>query len=235
MTDLTFDASISEPRRLPWGALASLGLHGALALAVIFLSPLRELVVPPPEPVAVEIITAQQFAALQAADASPPLAAPAPSADTAPATQPDATTATPAPAPAAATGMIAATEFYAANMLREPGMARIRQTLTTLADSERIVQLCNIEALEQIRRAVPAFHPDTMVAYAMSDMMWQGMTLTAEGGAFRSRRQWYGVAFHCTVASGYGGVAAFDFKLGEPIPQSDWEAHNLNVEDADDD
>ncbi|MDO8359348.1 MAG: DUF930 domain-containing protein [Devosia sp.] len=220
-------------RREPMlGVGLSLVLHGGFLALALLLVPQRPLEPSPPAPVDVEIVSPDEFAALQPAEA-PPLAAPAPSADAAPAAQPDATTA-PAPA-AAATGVIAATEFYAANMLREPGMARIRQTLTTLADSERIVQLCNIEALEQIRRAVPAFDPDTMVAYAMSDMMWQGMTLTAAGGAFRSRRRWYGVAFHCTVAAGYGGVTAFDFKLGEPIPESDWDAHNLNVEDADDD
>jgi hypothetical protein len=69
----------------------------------------------------------------------------------------------------------------------------------------------------------------------MSDMMWQGLTLTAAGGAFRSRRKWYGVAFHCTVASGYEAVTAFDFKLGDPIPEDKWDEYLLNAEDEDDD
>jgi hypothetical protein len=238
MTDLSFDAPAFEPRKIPWGTLASLGLHGGLALAVILLSPIRDLVAPPPEPVAVEIVTEQQFAALeQPAEAAPPvLAAPAPAEEAAP----------PAPGEQIAPSgpltpdlpenpVVTATEFYAANLLRQPDMQRIRQGIRGFADSERMVQICNIEALEQIKRAAPAFDPDTMVAYAMADMMWQGMTLTAAGGAFRSRRLWYGVAFHCTVAAGYEAVTAFDFKLGDPIPEDEWEEHSLNAADADDD
>ena len=111
-------------------------------------------------------------------------------------------------------------------------MARIRQTLTTIADSERVVQLCNIEGLEQIRRAEPKYDPDTLVSYAMADPVAAGMTLSAPGGAFRSRRKWYGISFKCTAAPDYQGVTAFEFKLGEPIPQDQWEEHNLNAEDT---
>jgi hypothetical protein len=126
-----------------------------------------------------------------------------------------------------------ATQFYSASMLKEPGMERIRRTLGTMADSERIVQLCNIEGLEQIRRAEPKYDPDTLVGYAMADMVTNGMKLSAVGGAFRSRRKWYGIAFNCTVAAGYDGVTAFEFKLGDPIPHDEWEDHNLNAEDSD--
>lgn len=233
MTDLTFDVPISEPRKLPWGTLASLGLHGGLALAVILLSPLKDLVAPPPDPVAVEIVTEQQFAALQPAETPPPiLAAPAPAEEAVPAEPDDRLAPTEPLAPNLPENpTVTATQFYSASLLRQPDMQRIRQGLTGFADSERMVQICNIEALEQIRRAAPAFDPDTMVAYAMSDMVWQGMTLTAAGAAFRSRRRWYEIAFHCTVAPGYEGVTAFDFKLGAAIPEAAWEEHNLNAED----
>ncbi len=42
--------------------------------------------------------------------------------------------------------------------------------------------------------------------YALADPLTEGLTLTAAGGAFRSRRRWYGVAEH-------------------------WEEHNLNAAD----
>ncbi len=61
-------------------------------------------------------------------------------------------------------------------------MQRIRRSLTGFADSERMIQICNIEALEQIRRAAPDYDPDTLVAYAMSDLLSSGLTLTATGG-----------------------------------------------------
>ena len=104
--------------------------------------------------------------------------------------------------------------------------------MTTLADTERVVQLCNIEGLEQIRRAAPTYAPDTLVPYAMADMDGSGLTLIASGGAFRSRRRWFGVMFRCAVAPDYSGVTAFSFKLGAEIPPDQWEAHNLNAEDA---
>ncbi len=224
---------------VPWGTAASFGLHALLLAAIVLLSPLRQLVVPPPQPVAVQIVTQQQFAALTqpttTVTAPPQLSAP-------PAPVATETVAPPAPgdrlAPTAplqpdlpVEPTHKATQFYSASILKEPKMARIRQTLTTFADSERMVQLCNIEGLEQIRRAEPKYDPDTLVGYAMSDLTSNGLTISAAGGAFRSRRKWYGVAFKCTVAANFEGVTAFEFKLGDPIPQDEWEDHNLNVED----
>lgn len=126
-----------------------------------------------------------------------------------------------------------ATTFYAAGVLNAPGMDRIRQKLGSFADSERVVQLCNIEGLEQVRRAVPTYDPDTLVGYAMSDLVTHGLTLIATGGAFRSGRRWYGISYSCTAAPGLDVVTAFSFQLGDEIPPSEWEAHNLNAEDAD--
>ena len=111
-------------------------------------------------------------------------------------------------------------------------MARIRKTFGTLAASEKLVQLCNIEGLEQIRRAMPQYDPDTLVPYATSDPLTAGLTLSAPGAAFRSRRKWYGMTFKCTAAADLAGVTAFEFKLGQPIPEAEWEADNLNAEDA---
>ena len=232
MTSTSLFALPETPRPAPWGTAASIGLHAGLAALLILVSPLKTLVAPPPTPIAVEIVTPAEFAARQPVEPPPVLAAPAPSAHTAP-TAPSGPVSTPispaAPDAPAEPGMIAATEFYAANMLHEPGMARIRQTLTTLVDSERVVQLCNIEGLEQIRRAAPAFAPDTLVPYAMADMAATGLTLSAAGGAFRSRRKWYGIAFYCTAAADYSGVTAFAFQLGDAIPPALWEEHNLTA------
>ncbi len=222
-------------QRLPgWGTLASLLLHLGLAACILLLSPLRPLVVPPPQPVSVEIVTEQQYQAVEA-PAPPVLATPAPAQDEAPpAPQSGVGTTPPSTAtPKTDRGVVTATQFYAAAMLREPGMARIRATLGRIDPGERLVQLCNIEGLEQIRRADPGFSPDTLVAYAMADMTTTGFTLSATGGAFRSRRKWYRIAFQCTVAGDYSGVTAFSFKLGDAIPQDQWEAHDLNAEDAD--
>jgi hypothetical protein len=224
----------------PWSTLASVALHLLLLGAAVLLSPLRQYVVPPPPPVAVEIVTPDQFAALTQPTAAPPVPA-------APTPAPGATNAAPAP-PESSTRLTPspplepdlpenktyrATKFYAAAILGEPGMAHIRKAFGTLASSEKLMQLCNIEGLEQIRRAEPSTDPDTLVSYAMSEPVTTGLTLSAAGGAFRSRRKWYGISFQCSVAADLSAVTAFEFRLGEPIPPEQWEEHNLNAEDAD--
>lgn len=234
MSLLTIELASPPERRFSWGTLASIALHAGLALALLLLSPLRQMVAPPPEPLAVEIVTPAQFAALQPAQPSSPPAA-ALSAPSAVATTPtDSDRLAPSPPqertpPQAPT--ITATQLYSAGILKEPGMERIRQTMKTLADSEKLMQLCNIEGLEQIRRAAPQTDPDTLVPYAMADLFTDGLTLTAAGGAFRSRRKWYGVSFRCTVAPTLDGVTAFAFELGDAIPPEHWEEHNLNAAD----
>jgi len=219
-------------RRLAAGTLASALVHGALLAALLLLTPLRQMVVPPPRPVSVEIVTDAELAALEQPAATPELTAPNGAGEAAPPSAEPAPKSSGAP-PSTILGVHIATDFYAGGILAEPGMAKMKRTLETFAPSERLVQLCNIEGLEQIRRGAPAYDPDTLVTYAMSDPVVAGLTLTAPGAAFRSRRKWYGVAVKCTVAANLESVTGFEFRLGKPIPQSDWEAHNLNAEDSD--
>lgn len=233
MTDLAAEARppLLPDRRLAAGTLASLLAHGALLAALLLLTPLRQMVVPPPRPVSVEIVTDAELAALEQPAPTPELTAPTGAGAAAPPST--AAPKSPGAPPSTILGVHIATDFYAGGILAEPGMAKMKRTLESFAPSERLVQLCNIEGLEQIRRGAPDYDPDTLVTYAMSDPLVAGLTLTAPGAAFRSRRKWYGVAVRCTVAADLESVTGFEFRLGKPIPQSEWEAHNLNAEDSD--
>jgi hypothetical protein len=236
VTDFAAPYPVVPDRRFAAGTVASLLLHGLLIAGLLFLTPLKALVVPSPQPVTVEIVTQQQVDALSIPrPATPQLSAPT-SVETAPPAAPSTTppaTTEPSTPSAPASGVHVATNFYAARILNETGMAKIKRAFGTLAPSERQVQLCNIEGLEQIRRNEPTYDPDTLVPYAMSDPLTAGLTLSAQGAAFRSRRKWYGMAFKCTVAADLQSVTAFEFKLGTPIPPAEWEEHNLNDEDSD--
>ncbi len=234
---LTFDPP--APRPMPWGAFASVALHAGLAAIFLFVSPLKQLVIPPPEPVAVEIVTEAEFAALQSPSApQEPTPAPilsAPAAEAAPA----APTEDRLPAlPAAPARSAREPHHHGQRALRrqsaeDPSHGAGPARPATLAISERVVQLCNIEGLEQIRRAASQYAPDTLVPFAMADPMAAGLTLRANGAAFRSRGRWYGVTFSCTAGPDLESVTAFEFKLGDPIPEDLWEDHNLNAADAD--
>lgn len=231
MTITLDDSPIDVPptQRSAWGTLASFGLHAAL-VALLLLGPDKDALKPVlPRSIAVELLSAAQFAALTApAEMPPPAAAP-----TEPAvTSPGANATTPAPK-AAPGGTIRATEFFAGSLLAEPESAKLRQAMTTLDGSERLVQLCSIEAIEQIRHARPEYDPDTVVAYAMADMAVRDGALIADGAAFRSRREWYEVHFSCVAAADFSAVEQFEFSVGDLIPHDQWDAHYLTAAESD--
>jgi hypothetical protein len=217
------------PQRSAWGIAVSVAFHVVL-LTLVLLGPDRGKPVPlPPPAIAVELMTAAQFAALTTPTQSPPPVAPA-AAPAAASPEPGA----PAPAAKSAPGAtISATEFYAGSLLAEPESANLRAAMTTLDGSERLVQLCSIEAIEQIRHARPEYDPDTVVAYAMADMATRDGALIADGGAFRSRREWYGVKFTCLAAPDYSAVERFEFSVGSFIPHELWEEHYLTAAESD--
>jgi len=215
-----------------WTVPVSVGLHGLLLLLAVLLMAPRALPVPPERPIAVELISSE---AMQPEPAAPlPLTVPAPSpepaaiplvAATSPVTEP-------APAPVAGTpGMKQASQFYASGILADPANAELRDNFPLLAGSEQLIQLCNIEALEQLRDEPGTGEPDALVGYAFGDMQVTGGRLEAEFGAFRRDGQWYHLRYRCTVGSDLRSVSAFEYQVGALVPPSEWEEHFLNGDD----
>jgi hypothetical protein len=139
---------------------------------------------------------------------------------------------TPEPSPPAADadGLTQASRTYASKVLADPRSANARAALPLLAVDERLIQLCNIEAMEQVRLAEAKLVPEAVVAYAMADMEMGRYTLFARGGAFRAGRHWYNIAYKCTAQPDFGGVTSFAFKVGEEIPENEWASHNLALD-----
>ena len=221
---LSFSAP-GQARRPPWGTAASLAAHAAIGALLLLLVPARPLP-PPAEPqsIAIDLIPAapaSSTAAPPAVFAVPRASAVAPLAAAAPPT---------AAAPAhgqPGDDMIRATKFFATRFLKDPANSKIRRTLSSFAPGEQIVQLCNMEGLEQIRRADPRYDPDVLVSYAMADTTVSGRTLIADGAAFHNGRAWFALRFRCTISADHAGVEDFEFKLGTPIPKSQWASHGL--------
>ncbi|OCW57236.1 hypothetical protein AWJ14_13050 [Hoeflea olei] len=132
----------------------------------------------------------------------------------------------PEPAP-----RIKADKLYSAGILADPRSREALKELSRLVPEDRIIQLCNVEAMEQVHVHRPELHPDLLIAYAMGDADLEGLTLRAEGGAIRSDRHWFRIGFSCEVSPDLTAVRAFDFALGDPIPESEWEAHFLTADD----
>jgi hypothetical protein len=220
--------SFSKEETSLWGIPASLLFHALLVVALLLSPAAPKLMQVPDSGVAVEILTPQQFHA--AVDPKPqPVAPPQPEASV-PAMPKSAAlpqAAKPEPVPEAASGMIVAKTMLSEKTLADPRSGQARRELATFADSERIVQLCNLEAMDQVEAWRSDFHPDRLVAYARSDVKMSGETIVADGAAFRSRNRWHDIRFKCQVTPDHAKVAAFEFQVGEPVPRKDWEELNL--------
>ncbi|AHK44719.1 MULTISPECIES: DUF930 domain-containing protein [Ensifer] len=135
------------------------------------------------------------------------------------------------PAPQAP-GMVHAQNLYSAGILASPRSRQARKGLAQLAPEERVVQLCNLEAMEQVHRWKADLDPDYLVAYALSGVKFSGETLKTNGGAFRSKRQWWRIAYSCSVTPDRTTVVGFDFKVGDAIPREQWQDLGLPIADT---
>lgn len=133
---------------------------------------------------------------------------------------------TPTPAPPAPTEptpkMTDARAFYAAAILAGAENRPARDALKSLSPEERDEQICDTEAMEQIRRADSKFRPDRLIAYALANTHVEEDRLHAAGAAFRSAHRWFRLTFDCTLDPNQTHVTAFRFSIGDPIPSSRW-------------
>lgn len=123
--------------------------------------------------------------------------------------------------------MIRPTSMLSEKTLADPRSREAKAALSTFAESERIEQLCGIEAMAQIHAWRPAFKPDRIVTYAMSGTRLTGETLVADGAAFRSERKWFNLKFRCGLSRDHGRVVAFEFRIEGAVPETEWQSHNL--------
>lgn len=217
------------------GFAISLGLHLALLSALLVLRPMAGFAPLPEDSIEVELVGLDQAGAAMvgrpAASILPP-SLPEPSLPDVPAAPQQAAppTETTARLPVDSDAMITAPQLFSDGILASPRSRQAREALTTLDPAERIEQLCNLEAMSQIHAWKTEFEPDRVVAYAMAGIRLTKSVLQADGAAFRSRKQWYGLRFHCEVGAGGAKVAVFQFRVGEAIPRSEWAAHELPPE-----
>ncbi|WP_245415246.1 DUF930 domain-containing protein [Hoeflea marina] len=122
--------------------------------------------------------------------------------------------------------------MLSARVLADPRSRKALAALRRLGTDERIIQLCDLEAMEQVHAWKAEFEPDLVVAYATSDPTLKDRTLRADGGAVRSRKRWYGISFTCDVSADLEKVKAFEFAMGEEIPESEWEVNALASDDG---
>lgn len=104
---------------------------------------------------------------------------------------------------------------------------RLEKELRKLDPQTRLEQICDIEAMRQIKRDPNPYKPDRAVLAATADPTTDGHTIHGKGGAFRSKGKWYSFSFKCEADSDHLKVLAFEYKLGEAIPEDQWARANL--------
>lgn len=87
----------------------------------------------------------------------------------------------------------------------------------------RVGQLCATELREQLRHATPRYNPMMLPAYRLRF----GNVLEIPQAAFRTPGEWYNVSFRCEVDDGGLKVVSFAFKVGDPVPRSEWKARKF--------
>ncbi|WP_370321297.1 DUF930 domain-containing protein [Oricola sp.] len=198
-------------------AAGSIALHAAIFAAAILLIHVPASEEPPERRVNVEIIDAGRFDEAFAPEAPEAPAEPdearfAPQQDL-PEVRPD--------------GLIVARTLRSDSVLDDPRSADARAALPMMQSDERLLQLCGIEAMAQVADLGDVYAPDMIVTYAMDDVRIKGSTARAPGAAVRSKGHWFNLRFECSVTPDLEHVVAFAFKLGEAIPEAEWEGHNL--------
>ena len=122
-----------------------------------------------------------------------------------------------------------ATTLLSARALAEPRNREAREGLPKLAPTERMVQLCNLEALEQVATIRKDIWPETVTAYATQELAIDGHTIAADGAAFRVGDDWYGLRYRCTLSPDNKAVVAFDFLAGDRFSVERIEALGLAI------
>lgn len=87
----------------------------------------------------------------------------------------------------------------------------------------RAGRLCVTELREQLLRASPRFLPDLLPSEGLND----GTILEIPDTAFRANGQWYNLSYRCEVDKDAMKVVSFAFRVGNPVPRSEWQRRGL--------
>lgn len=119
---------------------------------------------------------------------------------------------------------VEAKELFSAKSIADP---RVKQAMGQLPVKKRILQLCSIEALEQIRNQRPEDFPDMLVPFGPSGGFIGKDQIDASGGAYRSKGDWHDVNFKCKVNLDTVEVVSFSYAIGGIVPKASWQQRRL--------
>lgn len=90
----------------------------------------------------------------------------------------------------------------------------------------RVGELCVTELRQQLLNAQPPYIPEILPSYRLK----QGTVLEIRNAAFRSFGRWFDLSYRCEVDADALKVVSFAFRVGDPIPRSEWQARHLPMQ-----
>jgi hypothetical protein len=103
---------------------------------------------------------------------------------------------------------------------------KFRKALDRLDPQTRLEQVCDLEAMNRIKKD-RKYAPDRAQGAASAEPKIEGDKLTATGGAFRSKGDWYELSCVCQATPDHMKVLSFEYQTGNPIPKAKWEGYGL--------
>ncbi len=104
---------------------------------------------------------------------------------------------------------------------------RVEPKLQILDPATRLEQICAMEAMARVHKDDNPYRPDRAITYALAAPTIKGDTMIGNGGAFRSKGKWYRYSFTCKSTEDHMTVSSFSYKIGNPIPEDQWETYGL--------
>lgn len=117
-------------------------------------------------------------------------------------------------------GGTTATRLFSREISDDP---RMRTAMNGMPHSARVDLLCMTELRAQLRVATPPYHADLLPSFRLES----GTVLEPRRAAFRAGGQWYDLAFRCELNTQVTRVERFTFRVGAPVPRSDWSARGF--------
>ncbi|WP_150526486.1 DUF930 domain-containing protein [Roseibium sediminis] len=121
-------------------------------------------------------------------------------------------------------GLARVRQIYANRILASDDGRAARAGLMTAYGEERWIQLCNLEALEQIANADPLMTPHQIIAHTRSPIVVKTNHISAYGAAVYSKDSWFDLQFECWFSEEDLELSDFAFRLGGKIPRRHWDS-----------
>ncbi|MEJ8472608.1 DUF930 domain-containing protein [Roseibium algae] len=103
------------------------------------------------------------------------------------------------------------------------GDTRAQTAMNGMPAEQRLNLLCMTELKAQLTNFDPSRPPDMLPSFRPSP----GTVLEPGRAAYRSRGVWYDLGFRCKTDQGVRRVETFSFRIGPPIPRSQWSERGL--------